>query len=65
MVPVQCQITGISLSSVSITEISAQISFSVESVSDDDFMSEYEVFSLVADLGASLLQLLCLCPSIL
>ena len=65
MVKVCHQITESGVSSESITVEYAQINFGVESFSDDDFMSEYEVFSLDSNLEASLLQSLCLYPSIL
>ena len=56
MVKVCHQITDRGFISESITVEYAQINFSVESFSDDDFMSEYEVFSLDSNLEASLPQ---------
>ena len=56
MVKVCHQITESGVSSESITVEYAQINFSVKSFSDDDFMSDCEVFSLDSNLEASLLQ---------
>ena len=62
MVKGQHQITKSGPSSVSVIVKLAMLSDCRTLISDDVFMSEYEFFSLVAFLEASLLQSRCLFP---